>query len=112
VVGRGDINLRDQTIDYRIETEPKHFSIGSLPSPITITGPLKKPGIGVDKTALGARAGAAAVLGALLTPLGALIPTIQLGLGKDSNCNELVAAVQSGKFTPGDADGKKEAPKP
>ena len=111
VVGQGDINLRDQSIDYRIETEPKHFSIGSLPSPITITGPLKNPNIGVDKTALGARAGAATVLGVLLTPLGALIPTIQLGLGKDSDCNGLIASVQSGPAAPAVDANKKEAPK-
>ena len=44
-----------------------------------------------------ARVGAAAVLGVLLTPLGALIPTIQLGLGKDTDCGRLVTyEAQSG----------------
>lgn len=95
VIGRGSINLRDEQIDYRIETEPKKPSIGSVPAPINITGPLKKPSIRPDATALGARGAAAAVLGTLLTPLGALIPTIQLGLGKDNDCGALVQAVRN-----------------
>lgn len=111
VVGRGNISLRDEKIDYRIETEPKHVSIGSVPSPITITGPLKNPSIGVDKTVLGARAGTAALLGVLLTPLGALIPTIQLGLGKDTDCDALIASVQSGQFEPSAGGNEKRPPK-
>jgi AsmA family protein len=107
VVGQGDIDLHDEKINYRIKTEPKHASIGSVPAPITITGTLKSPKIGVEAGALGARAGAAAVLGVLLTPLGALIPTIQLGLGKDSDCNGLIASVQNGQDTPA-AGGEKK----
>jgi hypothetical protein len=89
IVPSGTINLRDQTIDYTVKTDPKHPSIGAVSAPIRITGPLKRPNIAPDSAALGARAGAA-VLGAVLTPLGALIPTIQLGLGKNNNCNELM----------------------
>jgi hypothetical protein len=33
-----------------------------------------------------ARAGAAVGLGVLLTPIGALLPTIQFGIGKDNAC--------------------------
>lgn len=107
VVGHGDIDLHQQNIDYRIETEPKHISIGSVPSPITVTGPLKKPDINVEKAPLGARAGAAAVLGVLLTPLGALIPTIQLGLGKDTDCNSLIESVRKGEIAPAAGADKK-----
>lgn len=94
VTGSGDVNLRDEQVDYKLETQPKHFNIGSLPAPILIRGPLKKPSILPDPTALAERGGAAVVLGVFLTPLAALIPTIQLGLGKDHNCDELMAAVR------------------
>jgi AsmA family protein len=107
VVGRGDVNLHDQKIDYRIETEPKHASIGSVPAPITVTGTLKSPNINVEKVPLGIRAGAAAVLGVVLTPLGALIPTIQFGLGKDSDCNALIEAAQQGQPMPSAGGNKK-----
>jgi AsmA family protein len=95
VIGSGTVNLRDERIDYRIETAPKRASIGSAAAPINVTGPFKSPSIRPDAAALGARGAAAAVLGTLLTPLGALIPTIQLGLGKDNDCGALVQAVRS-----------------
>lgn len=93
IVGTGKVDLRSERIDYRIETEPKHFSVGALPAPIDIDGPLKSPSIGPDAGALAARTGPSAVLGILLTPLAALIPTIQLGLGEDNDCTGSIAAV-------------------
>jgi hypothetical protein len=100
IVLRGNADLGKETLDLRLETEPKKASVGSLHAPINIGGTFKKPNIRPDATALGSRGAAAAVLGTLLTPLGALIPTIQLGLGKDSDCNGLIQAVQNiGKET-------------
>jgi hypothetical protein len=40
---------------------------------------------------VGARAGAAAGLGVVLTPLGALLPTIQFGVGDDNACTQAIA---------------------
>jgi uncharacterized protein involved in outer membrane biogenesis len=85
VTGRGTIDFRNQTLDYALTTRSKHFSIGSLPGPIDITGPLGSPSIRPG-TEVVARAGAAAGLGVLLTPLGALLPTIQFGVGNDNAC--------------------------
>ena len=93
IIGSGTINLRNETIDYQLKTEPQHFSIGSLPAPIDIRGPLKSPSILPDPAALAARGGVAVALGVLLTPLAALLPTIQLGLGEDTDCSKTVAAV-------------------
>jgi uncharacterized protein involved in outer membrane biogenesis len=95
VIGKGSINLRDEQADYKLSTQPKRFSVGSLGAPILIRGPLKNPSIHPDPVALAERGGAAAVLGVFLTPLAALLPTIQLGLGKDHNCAELMASVQA-----------------
>ena len=36
----------------------------------------------------------AMALGVLLTPLAALLPTLQLGLGEDHDCGDLVRAAQ------------------
>jgi uncharacterized protein involved in outer membrane biogenesis len=85
VVGRGTVNFTDQTLDYSLTTRSKHFSIGSLPGPINITGPLGDPSIRPGAEVV-ARAGAATGLGILLTPLGALLPTIQFGVGDDNAC--------------------------
>jgi len=91
ITGSGTIDLADEKLDYKLTTEAKHFSIGSLPTPIMITGTLKKPDIAPETGPLIGGA-AAAVLGVVLTPLAALIPTIQLGLGKDNNCARLIAS--------------------
>ena len=40
-----------------------------------------------------ARTGAAVLLGTLLTPLAAIIPLIETGPGKDSDCGELIASI-------------------
>ena len=50
----------------------------------------------LDLAEVGIRAGAAVGLGVLLTPLGALLPTIQLGTGEDGAC----AGLLKGAATP------------
>jgi len=107
VVGKGHVDLAKEQVDYQLTTDPKHFSVGAIPAPIDIKGALKSPGIAPDPTVLAERGGAAAVLGVLLTPLGALIPTIQLGLGKDSDCKSLLADVEAGAKTPAKPVGGK-----
>jgi hypothetical protein len=84
-LGEGSINFRDETLDYALTTRSRHFSVGSLPGPIHIGGRLLSPTI-LPGAETAARAGAAAGLGALLTPLGALLPTIQFGVGEDNAC--------------------------
>jgi uncharacterized protein involved in outer membrane biogenesis len=41
----GWADLRDGKLDLQLRTQPRHFSIGSLPGPINIVGTLKHPGI-------------------------------------------------------------------
>jgi uncharacterized protein involved in outer membrane biogenesis len=94
ITGEGTVDLAQEQVDYKLATEPKRFNIGSLPAPILIRGPLKNPGIKPDPVTLAARGGTAVVLGVFLTPLAALLPTVQLGLGKDHDCNALMNTVQ------------------
>jgi uncharacterized protein involved in outer membrane biogenesis len=113
VHGSGTIDLSRELLNYQLKTEAKHFSIGSLPAPIDIRGTLKSPSILPDPATVAARGGAAIALGALLTPLGALIPTIQLGLGENNDCSGLIASVGregTNKLTPAQiraSEGKK-----
>jgi uncharacterized protein involved in outer membrane biogenesis len=101
ILGKGTINLRNETIDYQVTQDPKHFSIGALHAPIDVTGPLKNPNIGLDPKALATRGVAAGVLGVLLTPIAALIPTIQLGLGtKSTACRDLLAPAKAEAAAP------------
>ncbi|HKM64918.1 MAG TPA: AsmA-like C-terminal region-containing protein [Acidisphaera sp.] len=87
---KGSIDLRDERLDLTVDTMATHVSIGSLPTPVDIGGTFRDPSIMPKPGPLIARAGAA-VLGTPLTPLGALIPTIQLGLGKDTDCGRVVS---------------------
>ena len=88
VSGSGDVNLRNETLDYRLKTDAKHFSIGTLPAPIAITGRFKNPSIKPEVLPLAARGGIAAALGFLFPP-AALLPTIQFGIGDDPHCVRL-----------------------
>jgi uncharacterized protein involved in outer membrane biogenesis len=88
ISGSGTINLRKETLDYEIRTEAKHFTIGSLPAPISITGSFKSPGALPDIRKLAVRGGAAIGLGVLFPP-AAILPTIQFGVGEDHRCEAL-----------------------
>ena len=89
VTGSGGVDLRDERVDLHLRTEAKHFSIGSLPAPINISGTLKSPSI-MPGGELALRGGAAAGLGVLFPPL-ALLPTIQFGTGDDHRCDRILA---------------------
>lgn len=93
VTAGGTIDLARERLDLRMRTDAKHFTIGSLPTPIRITGTLKNPAIQPEVGELVARGGAAAGLGVIFPPL-ALLPTIQLGVGENSKCETLYANAQ------------------
>ncbi|MBK1659493.1 AsmA family protein, partial [Paracraurococcus ruber] len=88
VTGSGVAGLGREVLDLRLRTDSKRFSIGSLPTSIAITGSFKNPSIAPEAGELAARAGAAVGLGVLFAPL-ALLPTIQLGVGENSQCERL-----------------------
>ena len=99
----GNIDLRSETIDLALKTAAKHFSIGSLPTQIAITGTFKNPTIrpGVE---VAARTGAVAGLAILFAPL-AILPTIQFGTSaeEDARCGELLVKAResaAGKALP------------
>jgi len=94
IVGKGTLDLKSQTIDFQAATRSKKFSIGSLPTPITVSGTLKHPSIGVKVVPLLERGGLAVALGFLAAPL-AILPTIDFGVGEVHRCDELVATIRS-----------------
>ena len=62
--------------------------------PIRVDGPMRDPGIQPEAGNLAGRTTAAVLLGVLLTPLAAIIPTLELGLGEDSDCKGLITQVR------------------
>ncbi len=93
VRGVGTASLRDDALNLTIRTAPKHFSIGSLPGPIDISGTLKHPRV-LPGAQAAARAGAAGVLAALFPPL-AVLPTIQFGTADHHRCQALLAQART-----------------
>ena len=61
---------------------------------------MKDPAIGIQPIPLAGKGAAAAVLGVLLTPVAAIIPFIELGLGEDSDCSGLIAQARSKSGAP------------
>lgn len=92
---QGTINLSDEAIDLKLRSQPKRFGIASLRGPVHLGGRLKDPDFGIEVDDVAARGGIAAILGTLLGPLGALIPTIELGLGKDNDCQAMIESVRA-----------------
>jgi uncharacterized protein involved in outer membrane biogenesis len=90
IAGKMHINLKDEALDAKVEGNPKDFSLLSAHTPITVGGTLKNPSIGLDPKGLALRSTSAVALGVFLSPLAAIIPFIELGLGKDSDCGELI----------------------
>ena len=97
VLGGGTISLKNETLNLTLRPQPKDVSILSLRAPLHVTGTFKKPEFKPDMGAMVRRGGTALLLGAL-NPLAALIPLIETGPGKDSDCKSLLAHVnQAGR---------------
>ena len=96
-IGRGDIDLRNQTLNYSLTTRSTNFSVASLPGAIDVTGKLGSPSIRPGAEVV-ARAGAAAALGVLFVPL-AILPTIQLGVGEGA-CKDALSETKANPAAP------------
>lgn len=92
IVGSGDVNLRDETLNFTLHPLPKKPSLLSLRGPLHLTGTFHDPGIGLDKPTVSLRAGGALLLG-FINPLAALLPLIETGPGKDSDCAQLTTSL-------------------
>lgn len=79
---RGDMNFRNEALDFTLVPKPKDPSPISIRTPIRITGTFAQPAIGVKGEPLVVRGAAVAALMAIAPPLG-LLGLIETGPGKD-----------------------------
>ncbi|MDQ3230857.1 MAG: AsmA family protein, partial [Pseudobdellovibrionaceae bacterium] len=82
----GYLDLNKQFIDYRIEASAKDFSIGSVGSPVHLTGPLDDIRIRTSRREIFLRTAASIALGTLINPILALVPFVEPGLEKEGQC--------------------------
>jgi hypothetical protein len=94
LVAEGSANFADETLDLRLVAKPKDHSLLSLRGPIVIGGTFADPSVLPDMKRLTARGAAALVLGAVATPLAALVPFIQPGRPEPVQCEALVQAAK------------------
>ena len=89
VEAAGSIDLGEERLDLTLHPQPKDFSPVALRSPIHIRGSFAEPRVDLDKGTIAARGLGALALGAV-NPLLALLPVIETGPGRDSNCGQLI----------------------
>lgn len=95
ITGGGTIDLGSERMDLRLEAHPKDPSPLSARAPVHIDGNLGKPKVSVDAKTEAARGGLSVALGVLLTPLAALLPFLEPGLGEDRDCGQLMQQAQA-----------------
>ena len=95
ITGDGHVNFADESLHLRLVSQAKGFSLASLRGPIVVTGPFKKPLVRPDMGKVVVRGGLAAGLGAVTAGIGALIPLLEFGKEKDSNCAALMSQAKS-----------------
>jgi uncharacterized protein involved in outer membrane biogenesis len=100
VTGSGQIDLKSEAMDLSLQGQPKQARLLRLRTPITVRGTLLQPKVGVQAGKLAGQAGGALALGALLTPVAALLAFVDGGLAKDANCAGLISQVEQGKNIP------------
>lgn len=93
LLGKGQLNLPGNKVDFTLNVVPKDFSIGSLRTPIKVEGELNKIGVSLEPTPLVAKALAALALGAV-NPALALLPLVEPGLGKEGGCSKYKAELR------------------
>ncbi len=89
ISGTGSIDLGSEKLDLLLNQKTKNTSPVSLRSPIHVRGTLASPEVRVDRGRMAARAIGAVAL-AIINPLLALIPLIDAGPGKDSDCRNIL----------------------
>lgn len=86
----GHIDLSKERLDLTLRAHPKDASVLAARAPIHVRGPLRKPSVQPEAGKVAAKGAAALALGALLTPLAALLPLSEPGTAENVDCNFLL----------------------
>jgi len=95
ITGDGNVNFSDESLHLRLVSQSKSFSLASLRGPILVTGQFIKPRVKPDTTKIAVRGGLAVGLAAATVGVAGLIPLLDFGNAKDSNCAALMDQARS-----------------
>ena len=79
----GSISLATEALDLRMVTTPRDFSPLALRTPLILRGTFANPSVSVEKGKLATRLGASALL-ALINPVAAILPLMDIGDSADA----------------------------
>jgi uncharacterized protein involved in outer membrane biogenesis len=94
VSGEGKIDLRDEKVNFVVIPEPKNFSPLSLRSFIRVTGGFKNVSVFPDPIKTGTDSLFKKIFNVLTMLVLSPLQPRDLGLGKDVDCDALIASVQ------------------
>jgi AsmA protein len=89
VYGTGSIDLAQEKLDLVLEPRTKDTSLLALRSPIYVRGSFAQPKVEFDTVKVVVRAAGALAMGSV-NPLLALVPLVDAGPGKDSDCSRIL----------------------
>jgi uncharacterized protein involved in outer membrane biogenesis len=95
IKGSGNINLGPEELHLEIKGQPKKIRFTRLRTPIEVRGHLADPSFGVNVRSTIKQGAVATALGALMTPVAAIIAFVDPGLAKDQNCAAMIAEADS-----------------
>ncbi|MDI6745589.1 MAG: AsmA family protein [Rhodocyclaceae bacterium] len=95
ITGSGHVNFADESLHLRLVSQSKGFSLASLRGPIAVNGTFKTPLVRPEAGGALARGGLAVALGVATAGIGALIPLLDFGKDKNSNCTALMSQAKS-----------------
>jgi hypothetical protein len=90
MTGTGHVDFTDESLHLSLASKSKGFSLASLRGPIAVTGSFLQPVLRPQLQEGLLRGGLALALGAATGGIGALIPLLDTGGAKDSNCAALI----------------------
>ena len=93
--GSGSINLGSETLNMKIQGHTKKPRLVRIIAPFDVTGSLIKPHMKIEAGPAIAQAGAAVGLGALLSPVAAILPFLAPGGAHDADCAGLLAQARA-----------------
>jgi uncharacterized protein involved in outer membrane biogenesis len=90
----GSVSLRDETLGLEVRPVPKDATLFSLRTPIDLKGPLRHPEVHPHPGPIAARIAGAIALGAI-NPALAILPFVDTGPARDTNCGQLLAEARA-----------------
>lgn len=93
--GQGSVDLKTETLNLKFTGEAKSLRLLRMNAPITVTGSLSHPKVGVEAGKALGQGGLVAALATLVAPLAGILPTIDPGLAKDADCGALLSEAKA-----------------